>query len=147
MAEDVLTPDARARNAALEAAFNRVDAELAVLERQITAGDALPLAATVEQAIALIRQLLTAYIAAEGRKPVPDAPADILDIFKVLVKGEPSWTAIRDNCRELVYYRNCINMQRQDALPAAPARMAVRTARHVYLYIRTRCLREGRLED
>lgn len=147
MAEDVLTPDARARNLALEAAFSRVNADLAALERQTAAGDALPLATTVEQAIAMIRQLLVACIATEGGKPVPDASADILEVFKVLVKGEPSWTAIRDNCRELVYYRNCINMQRQDALPAAPARMAVRTARHVYLYVRTRCVHEGRLQQ
>jgi hypothetical protein len=143
----MLTPDARARNAALEAAFSQVNADIAALERQLTAGDAPPLAATVEQALAMVRQLLVACIAAEGSKPVPAASADILEVFKVLVKGEPSWTAIRDNCRELVYYRNCINMQRQDALPAAPARMAVRTARHVYLYVRTRCLREGWLED
>jgi hypothetical protein len=38
-------------------------------------------------------------------------------------------------------------MERKDALPAAPAKMAVRTARHVYLYTRTRCVREGRLES
>lgn len=147
MADSALLPDVHARNAALETVFSRVDGDLAALERDITAGAELPLAATVEQAMALIRQLLVACIAAEGNKPVPDASADILEVFKVLVKGEPSWTALRDNCRELVYYRNCINMERQDALPAAPARMAVRTARHVYLYIRTRCLREGRLED
>jgi hypothetical protein len=37
-------------------------------------------------------------------------------------------------------------MQRQDALPPVPEKMAVRIARHVYLYIRTRCIREGRLQ-
>jgi len=25
--------------------------------------------------------------------------------------------------------------------------MSVRTARHVYLYVKTRCIREGRLKD
>lgn len=131
----MLTPDPRARCGALEKVSTEVDADLVVLERRIAAGDALPLAATVEQAIDLIRRLVITYIAAGGKKPVPDASADILDVFKVLVQGEPSWAAIRDNCRELVYYRNCINMERQDALPAAPGKMAVRTARHVYLYI------------
>ncbi len=63
------------------------------------------------------------------------------------VNAEPSWNAIRDNCRELVYYRNCINMGREDALPPVAEKMAVRTARHVYLYMKTRCVREGRLED
>jgi hypothetical protein len=61
------------------------------------------------------------------------------------VKGDPSWNAIRDNCRELVYYRNCIQLDRRDALPPAASRMAVRIARHVFLYMSTRCQREGRL--
>jgi hypothetical protein len=34
-------------------------------------------------------------------------------------------------------------MGRLDALPAAPGKMAVRTARHIHLYIKTRCIRES----
>lgn len=143
----MLTPDSLTSHGLLARDFSAVDVELLALERQIAAGDELPLADTVEQTIAMVQQLVMAYIADAGEKPVPDASADILDVFKLLVKGDPSWTAIRDNCRELVYYRNCINMEREDALPAAPAKMAVRTARHVYLYIRTRCVREARLES
>jgi hypothetical protein len=127
--------------------FAAADTELAALERRSAGGDALPLGPTVEQAIELIKRLVTAYIVDEGKKPAPEPAADLLDVFKALVKGEPSWTAIRDNCRELVYYRNCINMGRMDALPGVPEKMALRTARHVYLYIRTRCIREGRLGD
>lgn len=63
------------------------------------------------------------------------------------VKMEWSWNGIRDNCRELVYECNCISMGWEDALPATAEKMAVRTARHVYLYMKTRCVREGRLED
>jgi len=137
--------DADARNDDLGTVFAAVDAALAGLEDAITHGVTLPLAATVEEAIGLIRQLVTAYITACGQKMPPAADADFLDVFKVLVKGEPTWNAIRDNCRELVYYRNCINMGRRDALPKVPEKMAVRTARHVYLYIKTRCVREGRL--
>jgi hypothetical protein len=127
--------------------YGAVDAALAALERRRAAGEALPLADTVEQAIALTRRLIVATIAAAGTKAPPPPEADLLEAFKVLVKGEPSWTAIRDNCRELVYYRNCLALGRRDALPAAPEAMALRTARHVCLYIRTRCLREGWLPD
>ena len=38
-----------------------------------------------------------------------------------------------------------ITLGRRDALPAAPERMALRTARHVYLYMRSRCESEGLL--
>ncbi|MBX9812241.1 MAG: hypothetical protein K2Y16_11625 [Burkholderiales bacterium] len=131
----------------LQKVFREVDRDLSGLERRITAAEILPLAQTVDHAIELVKRLIIAYIADEGKKQVPDASADILDTFKALVKGEPTWNAIRDNCRELVYYRNCINMGREDALPGFPEKMAVRTARHVYLYIKTRCIREGRLED
>lgn len=130
----------------LARAFAAADARLDPLEERISRGEILPLADTLEQAIAVIRELITAYLAEEGKKPIPDPKADLLEAFKLLVKGEPSWHAIRDNCRELVYYRNCINMERRDALPPVPEKMAVRTARHVCLYIRTRCIREGRLQ-
>lgn len=131
----------------LSGIFSEVNAELAALEQNLAAAGTLPLAATVDHALLLVSRLLIACIADAGKKEIPDAGTDILELFKALVKGEPSWTAIRDNCRELVYYRNCINMGREDALPAAAEKMAVRTARHIYLYMKTRCVREGRLQD
>jgi len=128
----------------LAATLEQVDGELSVLERRIAAREDLPLAQTVERALELVTRLIVACIADQGGKQAPSPEADVLAAFKVLVKGEPTWHAIRDNCRELVYYRNCINMGRTDALPAAPAKMAVRTARHICLYIRTRCIREAK---
>ncbi|MFZ5556014.1 MAG: hypothetical protein ACOZDY_04720 [Pseudomonadota bacterium] len=129
----------------LSAAFERADAGLAALEIALGGETPPPLEATVEDALALLRELIVAYIGDGGKKAPPPADADILDVWKVLVKGEPYWNTIRDNLRELVYYRNCIAMNRRDALPAVPEKMAVRTARHVYLFIRTRCIREGRI--
>ena len=131
----------------LARAFAHADARLKALEQRTDRGETLPLADALDEAIVVVRNLITAYIAEEGSKSVPGPAADLLEVFKALVKGDPSWHAIRDNCRELVYYRNCINMDRADALPRVPEKMAVRTARHVYLYIRTRCIREGRLQD
>lgn len=133
-------------NAPLSEAFATVDEQLSDLERILASRGSLELNATVEQGIELIKTLLLAYIANLGDRPVPEPSTDILDIFKVLVKGDPSWNTIRDNCRELVYYRNCIAMDRLDALPKVPEKMAVRTTRHVYLFMKTRAMREGRLE-
>lgn len=143
----MLILDHRSGAGQLPSAFAATDAGLASLERCIADGRPLPLASAVEQAMSLVRRLLTAYVADAGRKSAPAAETELLDVFKVLVKGEPSWNAIRDNCRELVYYRNCINMGREDALPVAAEKMAVRTARHIFLYVKTRCLRERRLAD
>jgi len=142
----MLTLEPHSGTGQLVRAFADADARLKPLEERINRGERLPLAGTVEQSITLIQDLIAAYLVEEGKKPIPDSTADLLEVFKVLVKGEPSWHAIRDNCRELVYYRNCINMEQRDALPPVPEKMAVRIARHVYLYIRTRCIREGRLQ-
>ena len=137
----------RSESAALTAAFDGIDRDLLAFETRIARGEALAVVPTVDAAIALVDRMVRGYLAAEGRKPLPPEDAELLDAWKVLVKGEPTWNTIRDNCRELVYYRNCINMNRPDALPAVPEKMAVRTARHIYLYIKTRLIREGRLQD
>lgn len=141
----MLTLEPRSGSGQLSRAFAEADTHLTVLEESIGRGEPAPLSLTVDEAIRLTTALIAAYLVEEGKKEVPPA-SDLLEMLKVLVKGEPSWHAIRDNCRELVYYRNCINMERQDALPPVPEKMAVRTARHVYLYMRTRCLREGMLQ-
>lgn len=128
-------------------AFESVDAQLHDLERILSARGSLPLLETVEHAINLIRQLIIAYVKDVGEKNLPTEADDVLDVFKVLVKGDPSWNTIRDNIRELVYYKNCIEMDRRDALPPVPEKMTVRTLRHLYLFMNTRCMREGRLEE
>ncbi|MDR3392807.1 MAG: hypothetical protein P4L77_13850 [Sulfuriferula sp.] len=126
--------------------FEQVDEQIVDLERILNERKSLPLQATVEHAMALTKQLIIAYIVDVGVKEVPDMDADLLEVFKALVKSDPSWNTIRDNCRELVYYHNCITMERLDALPANPEKMAIRTLRHLYLFIKTRCMREERLE-
>ncbi len=125
--------------------LERVDAEIAAWERRLAAGEPVALEPALDAATRAARALLRAYVAAEGAKPVPPADADLLEVFKVLVKGDPTWNAIRDNLRELAYYRNCLAIDRADALPAVPEKMAIRLARHVYLYMRTRCIRDGRI--
>ncbi len=131
---------------ALIQTFEQVDEQITDLERILNERLSLNLLGTVEQTMQLIKQLIIAYIVDVGEKAVPNPDDDLLDVFKALIKGDPSWNTIRDNCRELVYYRNCITMDRCDALPQHPEKMAVRTLRHVYLFMKTRCMREARLE-
>jgi hypothetical protein len=125
--------------------FERIDAEIAVWERKLAAGEPVALGPALDAASGAALALIRAYLAAAGGKPAPAAHADLLEAFKVLVKGDPTWNAIRDNLRELVYYRNCLAAGRADALPAVPEKMAIRLARHLYLYLRTRCVKEGRI--
>lgn len=122
--------------------FEAFDEEISELEGQMADGAELSLEPTLERAMAIVRAMLNAFGEHRGRE-MPETE-DLLETFKAFVKGDPSLNAVRDNVRELVYYGNCIAMDRRDALPAKPERMAVRTARHIYLYLRTRLITESR---
>jgi hypothetical protein len=118
----------------------RIEQDIAALEAAARATDAL--GEVLEPAIALVARTLRARLDADG-KPAPADDADLLEVWRALVKGDPTWNAIRDNCRELVFYRNCLALGRTDALPPAPHRMALRTVRHVFLYVRSRAQRDA----
>lgn len=117
------------------------------LERRIRDGQDLPLDATIEQTITWVTQLMEGYAEDHTGERIAADGADVLEVFKRFVKGDPSLNAVRDNIRELVYYRNCLAARREDVLPKKPAVMAVRTARHIYLYLRTRASQEQRTPD
>ena len=121
----------------LERALVPIEQDVVALEAAIAGREADSLVEVLEPAIALVVRTLRAQLESEG-KPAPAEGADVLEVWRSLVKGDPSWNAIRDNCRELVFYRNCLAAGRADALPPAPHRMAVRTARHILLYVRSR---------
>jgi hypothetical protein len=120
------------------------DDRIAILESEVRAGAGeTGLPGLVDEAIGIVSGLMCAYATHAGKPmPVSDDP---LQVFKAFVKGDPSLNAIRDNVRELVYYRNCLAEGRADALPTNPALMTAHTARHIYLYLRTRCAQEQRL--
>jgi len=121
----------------LQRVFADVDAGIAAWERRIAAGEMLDLVEALDAAIGFAFALLHGRLAGEGA--APPAGGNLLEAFKSLVKSDPSWNAVRDNLRELIYYRNCIETGRRDALPPVAEKMAIRTARHLYLYFRTRC--------
>lgn len=121
----------------LERALVPIEQDVVALEAAIAGREADSLVEVLEPAIALVARTLRAQLESEG-KPAPAEGADVLEVWRALVKGDPRWNAIRDNCRELVFYRNCLAAGRADALPPAPHRMAVRTARHILLYVRSR---------
>lgn len=125
--------------------FDRADRTLQEWERRIREGEELPLDETVDVMTDQLRELLRAYLDALGREYDP-AEDDVLALWKVAVKDNPSLHTIRDNLREVVYYRNCLDEEREDALPPNADKQAVRTARHIYLYLRTRCEQAGALD-
>jgi hypothetical protein len=125
--------------------FEGADERLGVLEARLREGPP-QLEPMLEESSAVVAALLVGYGRHAGKDMPPGDGSELLELFKAFVKGDPSLNAVRDNVRELVYYRNCLAMDRSDALPPASEKMAVRTARHIYLYLRSRSEQEGRLE-
>jgi len=123
----------------LEQQFEQVDEALQALEA--LSQDLPALSQVLDQVEPLVKQLLHAY--GEFRGCDMSEADDLLAAQKAFVKGDPSLNAVRDNVRELVYYRNCLLEQREDALPAKAERMALRTGRHIYLYLHSRLEQEG----
>ncbi len=131
-------------NSILSRRLEALDEQLQGLEQAVSEQAAPTLEDILPQVQQVVAGLLNAYAAHCGKSPCDSD--DLLEVFKAFVKGDPSLNTVRDNVRELVYYHNCLQLGRLDALPRAPARMAVRTARHIYLYLRSRCEQEGRLD-
>lgn len=132
------------RDRQLAESFSEIDSRICALESSIRKPEnSLDIDGLLAQSADIVGDLMRAY-AHHGGKSVPISD-DLLQVFRAFAKGDPSLNAIRDNVRELVYYRNCLDMDRGDALPVRPAHMAVRTARHVYLYLYTRSIQEQRL--
>ena len=117
----------------LISALDGAQGRIAALAEQQVAGMPLPelVAAGMAEASAMLRIML----AAEHKPYAHDA--DLLELWKVLVKGAPYWNTIRDNCRELVFYQNCLKAGRTDALPPQPERMVIHTLSHICLYLRS----------
>ena len=120
-----------------------IDETIAELEERISEEPDLDVAEVLPSAMDVVEELLRSYAARE-EKELPEE-SDLLAVQKAFVKGEPSLNAVRDNVRELIYYHNCLDMDRRDALPENSGRMAVRTARHLYLYLRSRAEQAGYL--
>ncbi len=133
-----------AANERLARRLEELDGRLQALEQAVAEQAPAALETVLAASSEVVAGLLNAYAGHAG-KPACDSD-DLLEVFKAFVKGDPSLNTVRDNVRELVYYQNCLAMDRADALPKAPQRMAVRTARHIYLYLRSRCEQEGRLD-
>lgn len=125
--------------------FEAIDEAISALEDRLREEESVPaLDAILPESMMLTRRLLTAFGCYQDKAMPGEEETDLLEVFKAFVKGNPSLNAVRDNVRELVYYRNCIDMDRRDALPEAAYRTAVRTVRHIYLYLRTRLIQEER---
>lgn len=123
--------------------------DTALLDR-LDAIVALPEEACAGNADAISCELLSAgetilegWLAAKRQAPTDDEVEGfrLLALHRQGARGDPSFNACRESCRELVYLCNCARLARQPATAARHLRLAAMVARHLVLFV------DGKLEN
>lgn len=110
----------------------RVDATLAAPG---AAGDAL---AEAEANLAEGEAVLEAWLVSRGQEPTDETVEGfrLLALHRQGARGDPSFNACRETCRELVYLRNVVALHDDDPEEAARAlRLQVMVLKHLALFI------------
>lgn len=87
--------------------------------------------------LALGEHVLEAWIEARGDVPTQDSKEGfrLLALHRQAAKGEPSFNACRETCRELVYHYNLISADPEHADTAKWLRLMRLVARHLLLFV------------
>jgi hypothetical protein len=110
------------------------------LDWMVTAPDAVLAAEATDLAdelLALGETILGIWLAARGERPT----ARSLEGFRLLAlhrqgaRGEPSFNACRETCRELVYHHNLVSLEPAHADVARRLRLGAMVARHLQLFV------------
>ena len=85
---------------------------------------------------------LESWLVAQGKTPTDTTVEGfrLLALHRQGARGDPSFNACRESCRELVYQCNCVAAAPDDADAARHVRLAAMVARHLVLFI------DGKLE-
>jgi len=111
----------------------RCDAMLAEPNAALAADAAV----RADELLALGEAILETWLAARGEPPA----AETVEGFRLLAlhrqgaRGEPSFNACRETCRELVYHHNLVRLAPAHADVARRLRLGAMVARHLALFI------------
>jgi hypothetical protein len=95
-----------------------------------------PLEAVAEM-LMLGEEVLERWVTGRGQEPTQDTSEGfrILALHKQGARGEPSFNACRETCRELVYHHNLIEQSPEDEKAGQWLIMAGVVARHLLLFV------------
>ena len=119
--------------------FAHIEADIDQCEKDIA-----NCADNAEASMELLARLLCAgehvleeWIRARGLEPTQETREGfrLLALHRQGTKGEPSFNACRETCRELCYYSNLVTMQPEHPDVAKRIQLAVLVTRHLYLFV------------
>ena len=109
------------------------DIENALVTIDVTAD---PEAAAVEF-LQLGEEVLEHWLAAHGREPTDEKREGfrLLALHRLGTKGDPSFNACRETCREIAFHYNLVTMQPGHAEITHRAEMLRMVSNHLYLFV------------
>jgi hypothetical protein len=111
---------------------------LATIEARIDALAETPTGITAAQELLhLGEEVLAHWVAARGETPTDETHEGfrLLALHRQGARGEPSFNACRETCRELVYHYNLIALDPGHPETAKRLRLMASIARHLYLFV------------
>lgn len=113
---------------------------VARLDWMVTATDAALAAAApqlADEQLALGETILESWLAARGETPTTRKVEGfrLLALHRQGARGEPSFNACRETCRELVYHHNLVRLDPAHADVARRLRLGAMVARHLALFV------------
>ncbi len=117
----------------LEEIAARIDAMAA----EPDAGLRAQAAARADELLALGEGILETWLIARGETPTDRAVEGfrLLALHRQGARGEPSFNACRETCRELVYHHNLVRFEPTHPDTARRLRLGAMVARHLALFI------------
>ena len=118
--------------------LEQIDAALEALETA-------PAATKATELLALGEEVLERWIIARGEVPTDETREGfrLLALHRQGAKGDPSFNACRETCRELVYHYNLVTMDPGHADVDKRAEMMRLVAVHLYLFVSGKMQVEG----
>jgi hypothetical protein len=111
---------------------------LADIESAISAVSAMPdVQDAIDDLLRLSEEVVEHWIVARGDVPTDDAREGfrLLALHRQGAKGELSFNACRETCREIAYHYNLISMQPEHAETTNRLEMMKMISSHLYLFI------------
>ena len=127
----------------LEEIETRID-ELAGSDDGVRPTGLTPVQAAAEL-VSLGEQVLEHWIFARGDTPTTELKEGfrLLALHRQGAKGDPSFNACRETCRELVYHYNLVTLEPAHPDTAQRLRLATLVARHLVLFVAGKLQVEG----
>jgi hypothetical protein len=119
-------------------AIERLDAIIAMPDAALVSSAAR----LADELLAIGETALESWVRSRGQTPT-DSKVEgfrLLALHRQGARGEPSFNACRETCRELVYHRNCVVAATDLGEIAQRLRLGAMVARHLVLFI------DGKLE-